>query len=38
MVSGYNGRLRPAQVVVEDRVARLSRRREALDDVLARDA
>jgi len=38
MVSGYNGRLRPAQVVVEDGVARLSRRRETLDDVLARDA
>jgi diaminopimelate decarboxylase len=37
MVSGYNGRLRPAQVVIEDGVARLSRRRESLEDVLARD-
>jgi diaminopimelate decarboxylase len=37
MASGYNGRLRPAQVVIEDGAARLSRRRETLEDVLARD-
>ena len=38
MASNYNGRLRPAEVVVEGGVPRLSRRRETLDDVLARDA
>lgn len=38
MASGYNGRLRPAQVVLEDGVARLSRRRETWEDVIARDA
>jgi diaminopimelate decarboxylase len=38
MASGYNGRLRPAQVVVEDGEVRLSRRRETLEDVVALDA
>jgi diaminopimelate decarboxylase len=38
MASSYNGRLRPAQVVLEDGVARLSRRRETWEDVIARDA
>ncbi|HEY7464441.1 MAG TPA: diaminopimelate decarboxylase [Candidatus Limnocylindria bacterium] len=38
MASGYNGRLRPAEVVIDGRELRLSRRRETLDDVLARDA
>ena len=38
MASGYNGRLRPAQAVIEGGVLRLSRRREALEDVVARDA
>ncbi len=38
MASSYNGRLRPAQAVVEDGTLRLSRRRETLQDVLARDA
>jgi diaminopimelate decarboxylase len=37
MASGYNGRLRPAQVVIEGGDARLSRRRETLEDVLSRD-
>lgn len=37
MASTYNGRPRPAEVVVEDGVARLSRRRETLDDLVARD-
>jgi diaminopimelate decarboxylase len=37
MVSGYNGRLRPAQAVIEAGAARLSRRRETLDDLVARD-
>jgi diaminopimelate decarboxylase len=37
MASVYNGRLRPAEVVVEGGVPRLSRRRETLDDLLARD-
>jgi diaminopimelate decarboxylase len=37
MVSTYNGRLRPAQAVIENGKVRLSRRRETLDDVVARD-
>lgn len=37
MASVYNGRLRPAEVVVEGGEARLSRRRETLDDLLSRD-
>jgi diaminopimelate decarboxylase len=37
MASGYNGRLRPAQAVIEDGAVRLSRRRETLADVVARD-
>jgi len=37
MASVYNGRLRPAEVVVEGGEPRLSRRRETLDDLLARD-
>jgi diaminopimelate decarboxylase len=38
MASGYNGRLRPAQVVIDGGQLRLSRRRETLEDVVARDA
>jgi diaminopimelate decarboxylase len=38
MASGYNGRLRPAQAVIEGGALRLSRRRETLEDVVARDA
>jgi diaminopimelate decarboxylase len=38
MVSSYNGRLRPAQAVLEGGEARLSRRRETWEDVIARDA
>jgi diaminopimelate decarboxylase len=38
MASTYNGRLRPAQAVIESGEVRLSRRRETLDDVVARDA
>ena len=38
MASGYNGRLRPAQAVIEGGELRLSRRRETLEDVVARDA
>ena len=38
MASSYNGRLRPAQVVLEGGAARLSRRRETWEDVIARDA
>lgn len=38
MASSYNGRLRPAQVVIEDGATRLSRRRETWEDVIARDA
>jgi diaminopimelate decarboxylase len=38
MASGYNGRLRPAEVVIEGGELRLSRRRETLEDVIARDA
>jgi diaminopimelate decarboxylase len=37
MASGYNGRLRPAEAVVEAGKLRLSRRRETLDDLAARD-
>jgi diaminopimelate decarboxylase len=37
MASGYNGRLRPAEAVLEGGELRLSRRRETLDDVTARD-
>jgi diaminopimelate decarboxylase len=37
MASVYNGRLRPAEVVVEAGEPRLSRRRETLDDLMARD-
>ena len=38
MASGYNGRLRPAQAVIDGGELRLSRRRETLEDVVARDA
>jgi diaminopimelate decarboxylase len=38
MASGYNGRLLPAQAVIEGGELRLSRRRETLEDVVARDA
>jgi diaminopimelate decarboxylase len=38
MASNYNGRLRPAEVVLEGGELRLSRRRETLEDLLARDA
>ena len=37
MSSSYNGRLRPAQAVLEGGEARLSRRRETWEDVIARD-
>jgi len=37
MASVYNGRLRPAEAVLEGGQLRLSRRRETLDDLLARD-
>ncbi|MGI8828702.1 MAG: diaminopimelate decarboxylase [Candidatus Limnocylindria bacterium] len=37
MASNYNGRLRPAQAVIEGGELRLSRRRETLEDVTARD-
>ena len=37
MASGYNGRLLPAQAVVESGTVRLSRRRQTLSDVVARD-
>lgn len=37
MASGYNGRLRPAEAVIDDGQLVLSRRRETLDDLLARD-
>ncbi len=37
MASSYNGRLRAAQVVLERGAARLSRRRETWEDVIARD-
>jgi diaminopimelate decarboxylase len=38
MASNYNGRLRPAQAVIEDGEVRLSRRRETVEDVVVRDA
>lgn len=38
MASTYNGRLRPAEAVLESGALRLSRRRETLDDITARDA
>ncbi len=38
MASGYNGRLLPAQAVIEGGTVRLSRRRQTLADLLARDA
>lgn len=37
MASVYNGRLRPAEVVLEAGELRLSRRRETLDDLILRD-
>jgi diaminopimelate decarboxylase len=37
MASVYNGRLRPADAVLEAGELRLSRRRETLDDLVARD-
>ena len=37
MASGYNGRLLPAQAVIESGMVRLSRRRQTLEDVVARD-
>ena len=38
MASGYNGRLLPAQAVIESGQVRLSRRRQTFEDVIARDA
>jgi diaminopimelate decarboxylase len=38
MTSSYNGRLRPAQAVIEGGELRLSRRRETLEDLVSRDA
>ncbi len=38
MASSYNGRLRPAQAVIDGGELRLSRRRETLEDLVARDA
>jgi diaminopimelate decarboxylase len=37
MASSYNGRLRAAQAVIEGGALRLSRRRETLEDLVARD-
>jgi diaminopimelate decarboxylase len=37
MASNYNGRLRPAQGVIENGELQLSRRRETLEDLIARD-
>ena len=37
MASGYNGRLLAAQAVIESGAVRLSRRRQTLEDVVARD-
>ena len=37
MASNYNGRLRPPQAVIEGGAVRLSRRRETLEDLVARD-
>ena len=36
MASNYNGRLRPAQVVIEHEIARISVRRETFEDLVAR--
>jgi diaminopimelate decarboxylase len=38
MASNYNGRLRPAEAVIDGATLKLSRRREMLEDLLARDA
>lgn len=38
MASTYNGRLRPAEAVIENGDVRLSRRRETLEDLVSRDA
>ena len=38
MASNYNGRLRPAQAVIDRGELMLSRRRETLEDLVARDA
>jgi diaminopimelate decarboxylase len=38
MASNYNGRLRPAEAVIENGDMRLSRRRETLEDLVSRDA
>lgn len=38
MSSSYNGRLRPAQAVIDGGELRLSRRRETLEDLVARDS
>ena len=38
MASTYNGRMRPAEAALEGGELRLSRRRETLDDLTARDA
>jgi diaminopimelate decarboxylase len=35
MASNYNRRLMPAEVLVEDGAARLIRRRQTIDDLLA---
>ncbi|MGH2402669.1 MAG: diaminopimelate decarboxylase, partial [Candidatus Limnocylindria bacterium] len=37
MASSYNGRLRPAQAVIEGGMVRLSRRRETFEEYVARD-
>jgi len=37
MASNYNGRLRPAQAVIEEGRVRLSRRRETIEDLARRD-
>ncbi len=38
MASSYNGRLRPAQAVIEEGELRLSRRRETFEDFVVRDS
>ena len=38
MAMNYNGRLRPAQAVIDRAALRLSRRRETIEDLVARDA
>jgi diaminopimelate decarboxylase len=38
MASGYNGRLLPAQAVIDRGELRLSRRRQTFEDLVARDA